>query len=67
MVLYPGVSLEMTNRAGLALSKTLKPIPQFEWVQVRTGRAPRDADGAGVNLAHVSTPSTARSNCQAAI
>ncbi len=53
MVLYPGVSLEMTNRAGLALSKTLKASPLFEWVQVRTGRAPGDADGAGVNLAHV--------------
>ena len=53
MVLYPGVSLEMTNRAGLALSNTLKSSPLFEWVQVRTGRAPGDADGAGVNLAHV--------------
>ncbi|MCP9819667.1 efflux RND transporter permease subunit [Synechococcus sp. Cruz-9H2] len=53
MVLYPGVSLEMTNRAGLALSNTLKASPLFEWVQVRTGRAPGDADGAGVNLAHV--------------
>ena len=53
MVLYPGVSLEMTNRAGLSLSKTLKSSPLFEWVQVRTGRAPGDADGAGVNLAHV--------------
>ena len=53
MVLYPGVSLEMTNRAGLALSNTLQSSPLFEWVQVRTGRAPGDADGAGVNLAHV--------------
>ncbi len=53
MVLYPGVSLDMTNRAGLALSNTLKSSPLFEWVQVRTGRAPGDADGAGVNLAHV--------------
>jgi nickel/cobalt tolerance cation efflux system protein len=53
MVLYPGVSLEMTNRAGLALSNTLKASPLFAWVQVRSGRAPGDADGAGVNLAHV--------------
>lgn len=53
MVLYPGVSLEMTNRAGLALSTTLKGNPLFAWVQVRAGRAPGDADGAGVNLAHV--------------
>lgn len=53
MVLYPGVSLEMTNRAGLALTRSLQANPLFEWVQVRTGRAPGDADGAGVNLAHV--------------
>ncbi|MCT0219880.1 CusA/CzcA family heavy metal efflux RND transporter [Synechococcus sp. CS-1329] len=53
MVLYPGVSLEMTNRAGQALTRSLQNNPFFEWVQVRTGRAPGDADGAGVNLAHV--------------
>ena len=53
MLLYPGVSLEMTNRAGLALTRSLQDNPLFEWVQVRTGRAPGDADGAGVNLAHV--------------
>ena len=53
MVLYPGVSLEMTNRAGLALSRSLANNPLYDWVQLRTGRAPGDADGAGVNLAHV--------------
>ena len=53
MVLYPGVSLDMTNRAGLALTRSLQNNPLFSWVQVRTGRAPGDADGAGVNLAHV--------------
>jgi cation efflux system protein involved in nickel and cobalt tolerance len=53
MVLYPGVSLEMTNRTGLALSRSLQNNPLFAWVQVRSGRAPGDADGAGVNLAHV--------------
>jgi|UniRef100_UPI0040473FCF cation efflux system protein involved in nickel and cobalt tolerance len=53
MVLYPGVSLDMTNRAGLALTRSLQNNPLFDWVQVRTGRAPGDADGAGVNLAHV--------------
>ncbi|MCP9889296.1 efflux RND transporter permease subunit [Cyanobium sp. ATX 6A2] len=53
MVLYPGVSLEMTNRAGLALTRSLQNNPLFDWVQVRSGRAPGDADGAGVNLAHV--------------
>ncbi|NQV11471.1 MAG: efflux RND transporter permease subunit [Cyanobacteria bacterium] len=53
MVLYPGVSLDMTNRAGLALTRSLQNSPLFAWVQLRTGRAPGDADGAGVNLAHV--------------
>ena len=53
MVLFPGVSLDMTNRAGMTLANSLKDNPLYEWVQVRAGRAPGDADGAGVNMAHV--------------
>ena len=53
MVLFPGVSLDMTNRAGNALAKSLKDNPLYEWVQLRSGRTPGDADGAGVNMAHV--------------
>lgn len=53
MVLFPGVSLDMTNRAGMALSTSLQDNPLYEWVQVRAGRVPGDADGAGVNMAHV--------------
>jgi cation efflux system protein involved in nickel and cobalt tolerance len=53
MVLYPGVSLDMTDRAGMALANSLKNNPLYEWVQVRSGRTPGDADGAGVNMAHV--------------
>jgi cation efflux system protein involved in nickel and cobalt tolerance len=53
MVLFPGVSLDMTNRAGMALANSLKDNPLYEWVQVRSGRTPGDADGAGVNMAHV--------------
>jgi nickel/cobalt tolerance cation efflux system protein len=53
MVLYPGVALEMTNRAGIALTRSLAGSPWIDWVQVRAGRAPGDADGAGVNMAHV--------------
>jgi nickel/cobalt tolerance cation efflux system protein len=53
MVLFPGVSLEMTNRAGMALYASLKDNPLYDWVQVRAGRAPGDADGAGVSMAHV--------------
>lgn len=53
MVLYPGVALDMTNRAGMVLSRSLAGSPWIDWVQVRSGRAPGDADGAGVNMAHV--------------
>ena len=53
MVLYPGVSLEMTSRAGRLLSKQLQSSDDVDWVQVRAGRAPGDADGAGVNIGHV--------------
>lgn len=53
MVLFPGVSLDMTNRAGIALAKSLQDNPLYEWTQVRVGRAPGDADGAVVYLAHV--------------
>jgi cation efflux system protein involved in nickel and cobalt tolerance len=53
MVLFPGGSLDMTNRAGTALANSLKDNPLYEWVQVRAGRTPGDADGAGVNMAHV--------------
>jgi nickel/cobalt tolerance cation efflux system protein len=53
MVLFPGVSLDMTNRAGMALYISLKDNPPYDWVQVRSGRAPGDADGAGVSMAHV--------------
>ncbi|MEL4896630.1 efflux RND transporter permease subunit [Crocosphaera sp. Alani8] len=53
MVLFPGVSLDMTNRAGMALYNSLKDNPLYQWVQVRAGRAPGDADGAGVSMAHV--------------
>ena len=53
MVLYPGVSLSMTSRAGTVLSQRLQSSDDVSWVQVRAGRAPGDADGAGVNIAHV--------------
>ncbi len=53
MVLFPGVSLDITKGAGNALASSLKDNPLYEWVQVRAGRAPGDADGAGVSMAHV--------------
>ena len=39
--------------AGKALATSLQDNPLYEWVQVRAGRSPGDADGAGVNMAHV--------------
>ena len=51
--LYPGVSLETTDSAAFAMEDALKDDTRFEYVQVRSGRAPGDADAAGVNLAHI--------------
>lgn len=53
ILLYPGVSLEVTNQAGFALQEALKDDPRFETIQLRAGRAPGDADAGGVNLGHV--------------
>ena len=53
MVLFPGISLDITNGAGNALANSLQDNPLYKWVQVRAGRSPGDADGAGVNMAHV--------------
>jgi nickel/cobalt tolerance cation efflux system protein len=53
MVLFPGISLDITTGAGKALASSLQNNPLYEWVQVRAGRAPGDADGAGPNMAHV--------------
>lgn len=53
LTLYPGVSLEATNSAGFALQDALKDDARFDYVQLRSGRAPGDADAAGVNLGHL--------------
>jgi len=53
LTLYPGVSLEATNSAGLAMQEALKNDPRFPYVQLRSGRAPGDGDAAGVNLGHL--------------
>ncbi|MEG5138929.1 MULTISPECIES: efflux RND transporter permease subunit [unclassified Microcoleus] len=53
ILLYPGVSLETTDSAAFAIEDALKQDTRFEYVQVRSGRAPGDADAAGVNLAHI--------------
>lgn len=51
--LYPGVSLEMTNRAGLAIQESLKDNPRFDSIQLRSGRAAGDADAGSVSLGHL--------------
>jgi len=48
--LYPGVSLEATNRAGFAIQDALKDDPAFEAIALRSGRAPGDSDVGGVNF-----------------
>jgi len=53
LLLYPGVSLDATNSAGFALQDALKGDSRFPFVQLRSGRAPGDADAAGVNLGHL--------------
>ncbi|MBW4678544.1 MAG: CusA/CzcA family heavy metal efflux RND transporter [Microcoleus vaginatus WJT46-NPBG5] len=53
LLLYPGVSLEATNSAGEAIQAALKDDARFPYVQLRSGRAPGDADAAGVNLGHL--------------
>lgn len=53
IALYPGSSLESTNRIGMAIQNGLKADPRFESVQLRAGRAPGDPDAASVNLAHL--------------
>jgi Cu/Ag efflux pump CusA len=53
LTLYPGVSLDATNRAGLAMQEALKNDLRFPYVQLRSGRAPGDGDAAGVNLGHL--------------
>ncbi|NEN98245.1 MAG: efflux RND transporter permease subunit, partial [Moorea sp. SIO3I7] len=51
--LYPGVSLDMTNRAGSAMQLALQDDPRFDSVQLRSGRAPGDADAGSVTLGHL--------------
>ncbi len=48
--LYPGVSLETTNRVGTAIPQMLKADHRFNLFQLRAGRAPGDSDAGGVNF-----------------
>ncbi len=53
IALFPGSSLEATNRVGMAIQSTLKDNPLIDSVQLRAGRVPGDPDAAAANLAHL--------------
>jgi len=53
MNLFPGVSLQTTNRVGAAIANSLKDDPRFEVVAMRAGRASGDIETGGVNFAEV--------------
>ncbi|WP_016878022.1 efflux RND transporter permease subunit, partial [Chlorogloeopsis fritschii] len=53
VLLYPGSSLEATNQVGFVMQDALKNDKRFKSVQLRSGRAPGDADAGGVNLGHL--------------
>ncbi len=51
--LYPGVSLETTNQVDFAIQDALKDDKRFQYLQLRSGRAPGDSDVGGVNFAEL--------------
>jgi CzcA family heavy metal efflux pump len=53
IALFPGSSLEATNRVGMAIQTSLKGNPLIDSVQLRAGRVPGDPDAASANLAHL--------------
>ncbi len=53
LMLFPGASLEATNRSAFVIEEALKNDDRFDYIQLRSGRALGDGDAAGVNLAHL--------------
>lgn len=51
--LYPGVSLDTTDRADWVIQDALKADKRFDALQLRSGRAPGDSDVGGVNFAEL--------------
>jgi CzcA family heavy metal efflux pump len=51
--LYPGVSLNTTDRADFVIQDALKGDRRFDALQLRSGRAPGDSDVGGVNFAEL--------------
>ncbi|BAU15960.1 cation efflux system protein (plasmid) [Leptolyngbya sp. NIES-3755] len=53
MNLFPGVSLQTTERVGAALATALEGDTRFEAIATRAGRASGDIEAAGVSFAEV--------------
>jgi len=53
MSLYPEVSLNTTNHAGLVIQNALKNDPRFEALDLRSGHATGGADAVSVNYAEM--------------
>ncbi|MBE9034904.1 efflux RND transporter permease subunit [aff. Roholtiella sp. LEGE 12411] len=51
--LVPGVSLDTTTQAGLAIQDALKGDKRLDSVQVRAGMTPGDSDILSVDFAHI--------------
>ncbi len=53
MNLFPGSSLAATDRAAFAIQTAFQDDPRFEWIQMRSGRAPGDPHVVGSNFAEL--------------